>query len=665
MRKLSRLAWILAFSCPGIALAADASRYSLSEGVPDDVYIFIASRHNPKREFLKQYWAKVIDSFMNCGVMEEVWGLVTPTMGDGELKHVEQMADTAKQLIEKVKWGDLCSQQTVYMGRAGFPIWDNVFLTQNTEASTSSNFKGLREILGELAKMSGGAVRVEDVEIHGAKVARLVFEDAPFHLSVARRGEVLAIAMGDALLDDSLAMFAGKSKKSSIVKSSRFKSALGELPAADDSIMFLDAKRLAGDVKQMLATIKKQASQEKDTDTVNGGGGPDGKFFDVLTRVIDDIVIWDYIAETSRTEGFRVIEESRVALMADAKSRAGYKIFVPQAKFADLDRLVPREATGFNVSEGMQLAALYDYAIGLIKEVVPDGGAMLSQWKSVQNDMKLDVRRDVLGLMEGSVISASISGGGSGPDQWVMLAKVRDEKKAEALVQRLVDFVQAQLGDQKSLIIADLEVAGHDSFHSVSHPMFMMMQMQPIVWGTADGYLIFGSSAKPIGLCLKTMAGKGTGISGNARFQSEGIMPKGPFVRASFSDTSRTAEEMQSGLSAITMGLGMMTAFAPVPDEEGGKILKAIPSITGKLIKVADKMNFFQSEAELSTFDAKGWRCTAYANYKDPATLKEPSDDDDDNGEHRAKPSKPNSEEKAKTPKSRDKKSSDDDDDGD
>lgn len=651
MRKLGLLAFFLAISSSGVGLAADASRYSLCDGVPDDVYIFVASRHNPKREFLDQYWGKVFEAFKNSGVMEEIWGLVTPNMPDGERKQVEQLADTAKQLVEKVRWGELCSQQTVYMGRAGFPIWDNVFLTQNTEASTANNFKGLREILGELSKMSNGAVRVEDVELHGAKVARLVFEDAPFHVSVARRGEVLAIAMGDALLDDSLAMFAGKSKKSPLVKSGRFKSAMSTLPAADDSIMFMDAKRLAGDVKQMLAAVKKEA-HGKSADTVNGEDGPDPKIFEIMNRVIDDLVIWDYVAETSRTDGYRVIEESRVALLADAKSRAGYKIFVPQRKFTDLDRLVPREASTFSVNEGMQLAAMYDYVIGLIKEVVPDGGAMLSQWKSAQAEMKLDVRKDVLGNLEGSIISVSMPAAGVGANQWVLLAKVRDEKKASDLVQRLIDFVQEQLGDQKSLITSDLEVSGHDTFHSISHPMFMMMQMPPIVWGTAEGYLIFGSGSKPIATCLKTLNGKGPGISGNQRFRNEGIIPKGDFVSASFTDTSRTAEELQSALGAVTMSMGMVTAFANIPDEEGGKVLKAIPSITGKLIKVADRLNFFKSESELSTFDSEGWRCTAYTNYKDPASIKAAPDDEDDDepGEHGERP-KTGGDEKAKKPK--------------
>lgn len=665
MRKLTCLAWGLAAYSAGVALAADATRYSLSEGVPDDVYIFIASRHNPKREFLDQYWSKVFDAFKNSGVMEEIWGLATPSMPEGDRKQVEEFADTAKRLLEKVRWTDLCSQQTVYIGRAGFPIWDSVFLTQNSEASTASNFKGLREIMAELSKLSNGAIRVEDVELHGAKVARLAFEDAPFHISVARRGDVLAFAMGDSLLNDSLGMLAGKLKKQRLVKSPRFKSAMGDLPAADDSIMFLDTKRLAGDVQQMLATVKKQAHQGNNNETASDNEGGDLKALDVLNRVIDDLMIWDYVAETSRTEGFRVIEESRVSLLSDAKSRAGYKIFVPQEKFRDLDRLIPRDAIAFRASQGTQLVAMYDYFIGLIKEAVPDGGAMLSEWRTVQEDLKLDVRKDVLANLEGSIISVSLPGAGVGSDQWVLFLKVRDERKASDLVQRAIDAIKEHLGDQNSIMSSNMEVAGHATFHSVSHPMFMMMQIPPIVWGTADGYLVFGSGSKGIATCLKTFAGKGPGVSGNPRFQKEGIMPKGDFVSCSFTDTSRTAEEMQSALSAVTMSLGMVTAMTNVPDDEGGKVLKAIPSITGKLIRVAARMNFFQSESELATFDAKGWRTTAYKNYKDPATLKEPApdddEDDDDSGKHGDKPTKSDQDGKPEKGKARRNESNDDD----
>jgi len=635
MRKIDRLAWILAFSSAGIAFGADAARFSLCQAVPDDVYVLVAGRHNPKRAFLDQYWGKVFDAFANCGAMEEIWDLCSANVSEGDMKQVEQLADTAKQLISKVRWSELFAQQMVYTGRAGFPIWDSVILTENTADSTAKNFKGLREILVELAKMSGGAVRVEDEEAYGAKVARLVFADAPFAICVARRNEVLAISLGDSLLKDCLAMLAGKSNKSPLVGTSRFKDALRDLPPADDSLMFMDTKRFMGDLKQIFATVRKQVVAQKHDDSAEGGGDQDAKVFGLMNRILNDIAIWDYVAQTSRTEGFRVIEESRVALTADAKSRAAYRVFVPQGKFDDLDRLVPRDATGFSVSEGMQFAALYDYIVGLIKEGVPDGGALLSQWKSWQEAHDLDVRKDVLGLFEGAVISVSMPGAVPGANSWVILAKVRDEKKAANVVQRMVDCVQGLLGEQQqTLMLSDVEVAGHDTFHSVSHPLLMMAQIPPIVWGTADGYLIVGSGSKPIGACLKTLAGKSPGIGGNARFRDEGIMPKGPFVSASFTDTSRTAEELRAALTGMTMAMGMITTFAPVPDDQGGKILKAIPSITGKLVRVADRMNFFKSEACATTFDSKGWRTTAYTNYKDPATLKEPVNDEeeDENG---------------------------------
>src|SRR5262249_44662161 len=159
-------------------------------------------------------------------------------------------------------------------------------------------------------------------------------------------------------------------------------------------------------------------------------------------RVLDDLSIWDYSVTVNRTEGFSTIEESLTVLKPDAKAHRGYKVFVPANHFENLDRLVPKEASGFSVSDGLNWLGLYYWAESLVRDAIPDGQSYLNQWDEFQRDQDFNLRRDLLEWLEGPVISVTLPGGGFGGDAWVLMVKVRSEKKASKQVQRLIDFVQ-------------------------------------------------------------------------------------------------------------------------------------------------------------------------------------------------------------------------------
>ncbi len=635
--------------------AADVSKFPLSKAVPADVFIMVAGRHNPEREFLERYWAKVFEAFSRSGVCEEIWDQVVKNIPDADAEKAEAYAEQFKKLIRQVQWSELFAQESVYCQRVGFPAWENVVLTKQSTESVESNFSGLKSILTELAKMVGSGAEVTESKYEGATLCRLSFADAPFAVTVARRNDVLAMAMGDGLLKDCLSLLSGRGEKSRLITTDRFKTALGKLPEAEDTITFFDAASMMSGMKKMFGILAKQAGEHHGEEPEGGDGDPHAAMFKVFDRVLDDLSIWDYSVTVSRTEGFSTIDESLTVLTPDAKKRRAYRVFTPAAKFDNIDRLVPKEATNFSVSDGINFVELNDWVLSLVRDTVPDGETYLKQWADFQKEQNFDLRKDVFDLLEGPVITVTMPGGGFGGDAWVMMIKVRNEKKAAAQVKRVIESAQKMIGEQQGLVISDVEIDDHASFHSISHPLMMMMQLPPIVWGTADGYLIFGSGAKPISTCLKTLAGEHPGISKNPRFQKEGVKPGSGFVSASFTDTSKTAEELQAALTGITMGLGMMTTFAPAQAEEGSKFFKAIPAITGKLVKVVARLNFFLSESRATSFDGKAWRSTSVTNYKDPKAVKGPAEDADsdesgDEGTESPKPAKPEKRPKAPEP---------------
>ncbi len=65
---------------------------------------------------------------------------------------------------------------------------------------------------------------------------------------------------------------------------------------------------------------------------------------------------------------------------------------------------------------------------------------------------------------------------------------------------------------------------------------------------------------------------------------------------------------------------GMVGGFASmaIPDPDVQKILTKVLQIVGKLGPVAKKLDFYKSEASVTTFDGKGWHEQRVTNYRSP-----------------------------------------------
>jgi hypothetical protein len=69
--------------------------------------------------------------------------------------------------------------------------------------------------------------------------------------------------------------------------------------------------------------------------------------------------------------------------------------------------------------------------------------------------------------------------------------------------------------------------------------------------------------------------------------------------------------------------MGMIGAMIPMPEEEGAQIVRTIFGMLQKLAPVVARINFYQSEASVSTFDGRIYRTETVTNYKKPAPPEE------------------------------------------
>lgn len=633
----------------------DLKRFPLSRAIPADAFIAVAARANPERAYLDEYWGEVIQAFMDSGVLDDVWDLITNAMNEEQLETVEDVRDRFGELCQRVDWCDLFGGEMVHAGRfsmtapMGSP-YQGFIMGRMDKQRAAANYEALLALMKELiafaeARGAKSALTLTETEEDGVSIAGLTPEGAPFAvIGIARRDDIITVhLMGAQYVQEGFALLRGDSKKQPLIETKRFKNAFKDLPPAEDELVFFDFSGLMNGVSGMIKMIAgaHQIQQGPGGGEAGESAGPDGGSGDgksaaagaphpgmmLITKVLDDIAVVDHIAEVSWTDGFRVFTESRTALKPGAKGKPFYEI-VRGGTPARYDRFIPKEAVSFSCSSGINFTELFHYVRGVFEGMGPEGEQAWEAFERLQKEKwELDVERDVLSLIAGPIVTVEMNG-----NQFVLMVKVTDEQKAARQMRRLLDRLNDTLGPENGITLTPVSVAGDREFTQVMHPMLMLMGggMAPI-WGCAEGHLIIGSSSHAVDRCLKTAAGDHANITKNKRWLKEGLRPAadGDVQSVSFTDESRTAEGLQALLGGLSMGMGMAGMFVPAEaPPQARAVLQTIPQILAKLTPVAGKLDFYLSSADVTSFDGQAWHSKSVQNYKRPEDRRSSESDD-------------------------------------
>lgn len=670
----------IVLGCAATVLAkTDMSKFPLAKAAPADAFLAVSAKHNPERKFLDDYNGKVWEAFSDSGIMQDVWDLIVDIMPEDNAEQIEAVIDRFKTHVTSIQWSDMFGKEMVHVGRlsqtitAGSP-YEGVLIGRMDPKAAEANYGHLKAILEEVCKLVGehagsGAghgdadsegddesegegkdkadskheggkgdakhgnsdspLSVVEEKLHGGTFARLLVSGYPGGsiVSVGHRGDLIVMSFtGDKLVKDCMDLLKGEAEKTSLIDSKRFKTAIDDMHEAEDTVVFFDIGKMFGAINGMVKTVKDMEKNDAEAQQAMG----------IVTRLIDDLSIIDYMVAVEWTDGYRTMGESLTTLVDGAKSRPLYKVFVNGKTADDFAKFIPKKAHTFSVGTGINMGELYRYIVNFIESTGPDGKSAIAEWGNMQKSMELDVEKDVMQLFEGPYASVNLGKDGG---EWVMLMKVADEKKAESHIKRLLDTVNGMMnqggGGPGGLILTPVTIAGKKGFTQISHPMLAMMGggLKPPVVGCAEGHLIIGSSAQTISECIETSKGEAPNIKESKRFKDEILMPKdGKVDSISYVDQANYAGELQEMISGLGMGLGMAGMFAQGAPKEMRTILGGIPPILGKLVPVVEQMDFYLSTASVASFDGMKWRTTTVQNYKDPKDVKKyvkPSKGDD------------------------------------
>ncbi len=262
-----------------------AKEPALARAIPDDVLLFIVGYHNPKSAFIDDYWQDVSDAVKDSGIGADVMGLLGSVLGTEEMEEVQRLRARAAQLLDGVNWDQLHKSEMVFAERLTPPIHSGripifgpanlVWLSRGTdESAVEANFQGLVEILDAIVEEINNAADYDRLSVErstkgSAELASVNLlaglTGAPdLTLIAGRRGDLLIIAMGEALLDDVLGMLEAPGARKSIADDPRFQAVFAELPPPENSLTFFNVQALLKPMRQFKDLIVAGLGAETD-----------------------------------------------------------------------------------------------------------------------------------------------------------------------------------------------------------------------------------------------------------------------------------------------------------------------------------------------------------------------------------------------------------------
>jgi tetratricopeptide (TPR) repeat protein len=247
-------------------LVAQDDTFELMNAIPDDMFIVTASRPNPDRQFLDDYWMEVWNAFEASGTVGACYDLAVGLADADDRKEIERIKGRFTDLIGAVEWAHLASKETAFGERLHKPIPihggtafigppDIVVMLRSDADTARSGFEGsvaiLREVFAEIDRLAGTELQFEETDLHGTSFVSInllqVEPSAPvLPIGIGLHDDVLILTFGDTIRSDVAGLLAGTGDARAISASPRYRAAFGSLPPADDAIEFFDMDNLKG-----------------------------------------------------------------------------------------------------------------------------------------------------------------------------------------------------------------------------------------------------------------------------------------------------------------------------------------------------------------------------------------------------------------------------------
>jgi hypothetical protein len=253
---------------------------------------------------------------------------------------------------------------------------------------------------------------------------------------------------------------------------------------------------------------------------------------------------------------------------------------------------VPKDATAFSLTSGVNLHELYDGIVKLALEEFPESQKGFDDFATAQEKIGVNLDRDILQSFTGESVSLTVpikSDDDSIRQESVVAMKCKNPDKIRELLSRAVDTLSqlpaVQPQQLKFETLDDLK-----GFQKLDAAILQTFGVQPVI-GFRDGWMIIASHRDAAEKVLAVRDGKADSIEKAAGFEKLGIDLKGPVYCVSDHNIGaglRHAADMIDKVGNMAPLFLSMAAGNAKPED-----LKPVQEVIGLLPSVAKVIRKF------------------------------------------------------------------------
>lgn len=593
-----------------------AEGVKLAKGVPADAFVFTNWKANPERAYMKEYTDRVMAEFKASGIMKDIQGIFTEMVPAEARGQMEGPMKMAAGMLTGVEWSALVEKSTVWAMRMGPMGPININLFEVDAAKLPPIVERMGKIFDTVVGMAPMMTRVNEVKEGSPTVHGIAAPGMPVGAFIATHGNILVFSNDRGTLDKSLQLLASSDGAGSIVTSPRLKAALAKVPAAEDSLMFFDISTVVDYAfEQAENELKTEIPADMPEETKTQIKAQLTQARELMEFARSQIDIVDYIVDSKYTEGYRNLGTMHTQFLQSAGDSLCMQLTGNQPTFANFQNHVPKDASSFSLNAGIDLSALYHFAMKVVKERVPGGAEQIAEWEKMQKDViGFNVHDTILANIRGDSISVTFPSGQANPfggssNTNVSMFGVRNgEKLGQLLAGALENAGKMAMQRGLPLTIRKADVVEGGAFHTIQMPM--MPFVQPVI-GIYGDYLYYGKDAAAIKRITDLAKNPADNILQNPRFAKLGLTPSTPVSKISYKNLEKSYQETAQMLSQMGMMMGMVSGMLSAQLPAGNKeqkemimnmIMKAT-EIMPKLGPVIAKIDYYQDTASFSYYD--------------------------------------------------------------
>ncbi len=626
-------------------------QFQLGQYIPQRAWLYTTTAHNPERAWIDGQWQELWDAVKQSGLEQDARDLALTFVPNDKkasaISTIDSLVDIAHVAVDCLKAEEIAFSESLAKQNAKY---EYILLFRFKPAEAEQRYQTLVEKFKTLSQLSS-VITVAPGEHHGLEAwdfgIRGIEEIAhiPTSGTIFRHKDIVGVVTGELAIRDVIGLLRGQSNVVPIVESAMFKRALAQVPTPEDSLVYFDYPAAMKDIRRLITVTASEntsatnepndQSREKSKQNARTQARAQARAQEIqklIDKIMSLVDMNDFEITSTYTEGRQQRTHIVTGLRADALNKPLAQAIYNRKPFDQFDRYIPVNAKSFSVSVNVDLEIIYDTIMDLVEHDIPNSDRLLTKMKNGFDMIGFDPKRDLFSWLSGETISVSLPASFVSPmssDDWVVMVRVKDTALASSKINGAINSLNALLQSQGQVLMvspASVDAAG---FKQVTHPIIAMF-FKPVI-GVTNDWLIVGSNAAAVNKCLAVATGQAPSIMKNKRFLKQGLIPDGPVNSLSFTDTSAFGNEAASMAGGLAMGINMasmslMSVLQSANKNEDhakvtGEVIQRLSGMLAKAGPILAKLDFYSSEAIMSSFDGRFSKTVKVVTYKSPEEL--------------------------------------------